>query len=96
MYDGSRDGVVNNSWVRYRGDLNMYYTELVTLPASGGATAPDRLVRTGAFPLADIVATKGAGWLEIVRILQLVSSTPLLTFLPPPPLSGNLPNQAVW
>jgi hypothetical protein len=37
MYDGTREGRVNNSWVRYRGDLNIYYAEVVTLSFNNGA-----------------------------------------------------------
>jgi hypothetical protein len=37
MYDGTREGVVNTSWVRYRGDLNIYYSEIVSLSINGGA-----------------------------------------------------------
>lgn len=54
MYDGSRDGVANNSWVRYRGDLMMYYTEMVTLPINNG-TATQQLTRYA--PVTIIVFT---------------------------------------
>jgi hypothetical protein len=46
MYDGTREGVANQSWVRYRGDLNIYYSEVVTVTLNGGA-ATQMLTRTG-------------------------------------------------
>lgn len=36
MYDGSREGVANDSWIRYRGDLFIYYVEWVSLANVGG------------------------------------------------------------
>jgi hypothetical protein len=46
MYDGTREGVANQSWVRNHGDLNIYYSEVVTVTLNGGA-ATQKLTRTG-------------------------------------------------
>jgi hypothetical protein len=39
QYDGTKEGRANNSWVRYRGDLNIYYSEIVSLSLNGGANS---------------------------------------------------------
>jgi hypothetical protein len=39
QYDGTRNGKANTSWVRYRGDLNIYYSEIVSLSLNGGANS---------------------------------------------------------
>lgn len=36
MYDGSREGVANNSWVRYRGDHMIYFIEWVDVSLNNG------------------------------------------------------------
>lgn len=46
MYDGTREGAANNSWVRYRGDLNIYYEERTNVSLNNGANTKV-LTRTG-------------------------------------------------
>jgi hypothetical protein len=48
QYDGTKEGRANNSWVRYRGDLNIYYSEIVSLSLNGGANS-QQLTRCVAF-----------------------------------------------